>query len=247
MPNFSARPLGAGAAFGVNTDPTLAASALLPLGTPVETRSGLMFRWCKAGAADLVAGNVIQSAAFLVNHTAMAVTATSIGATSMVVTPGATAGAANLYAEGFAGVSVTPGLGQTFQVSSHAAITSSVAFTLNLMPSDPVLVALTTSSKIDLYAHPYQNVIQAPITTLTGKVVGVAPYVITAAFNGWLQTVGPCATLNKGTEGAGLQVGSPGTVAGGVVIFAAATTSYVGDIMGTGVDAVASMVYLRIG
>lgn len=253
MPNFSGRPVGAGAPFGQNTDPTLASSYLLPLGTPVETRDGRMFRWCRAGAVDLVAGNTIQSSAFLTNHTAMAVgTPTAalggrLGDAYVTVTPGATAGAANLYAEGFITASVTPGLGFTYQVSSHAAITSSVAFQVNLMPSDPFLVALTSSSKLDLLAHPYQNVIQFPVTTATGTLVGVAPYIISATFNGWLQTVGPCGTLNKGTTGAGLAVGAPGSVAGGVVIFAAATTSLVGTIMQTGVDASSNMVHLRIG
>lgn len=254
MPNFSARPVGAGAAFGQNTDPTSNSTAvLLPLGTPVESRDGRMWRWCRAGAVDLVAGNTIQSSAFLTNHTVMAVSTPTaalggrIGDTYITVTPGATAGAANLYAEGFVYSSVTPGLGFTYQVSSHAAITSSVAFQLNLMPSDPFIVAVSSSSKLDLIAHPYQNVVQFPVTTATGTLVGVAPYIITATFNGWLQTVGPCAVLNKGTTGAGLAVGSPGSVAGGVVIFAAATTSLVGTLMQTGVDASANLVNLRIG
>jgi hypothetical protein len=246
MPHFSGRPVGVGAAFYSSTDPTTAGSPLMPLNCAVESKDGRRFRWCKAGASDLVAGNVIQSSAFLTNHTVMGVTATPIGATSLVVTPGATAGAANLYAEGYIAISITPGLGYTYQVSSHAAITASTAFTLNLVPSEPIQVALTTSSKVDLIANPYQNVIQFPVTTATGKLVGVAPYIISANQNGWLATWGPCAVLNKGTTGAGLAVGVPGTVAGGVVIFAAATTALVGELMQTGVDASSNLVFLRI-
>lgn len=247
MPNFSGRIVGVGPAMYSSTDPTSATTGiLLPLGTPVESRDGRSWRWCKAGAADLVAGNTIQSAAFLTNHTVMGVTATAIGATSMLVTPGGTAGAANLYAEGFVSISVTPGLGYTYQVSNHAAITSSVAFTINLMPSDPIQVALTTSSKVDLIHNRFQNVLQFPVTTQTGGLVGVASYIITTAQNGWLQNIGPCAVLNKGTTAVGLTVGAPGSVAGGVVVFAVATTALVGHIMQTGVDAACNLVNLAI-
>lgn len=247
MPNFSARAIGAGVAFYSSTDPALASSPLLPLGTLVEARDGRAYRWCKVGASDLVAGNVIQSSAVLINHTAMTTAVAALGATSFVVTPGATAGAANLYAEGFISISVTPGLGFTYKVNSHAAITSSVAFTVNLDPADPIQVALTTSSKTDLIANRYQNVIQAPVTTLTGTVAGVAGYIISASQNGWLQVSGPCAVLNKGTTITGLNVGAPGSVAGGVVVYAVATTTLVGDIMLTGVDASSNLVNLRIG
>lgn len=253
MPHFSSRAEAAGVPLYSSTDPTTASSPLLALGTIVEARDGRAYRWCKAGASDLVAGNTIQSAAFLTNHTVMGVATPTaalggrLGDTYVSVTPGATGGAANLYSEGFATASITPGLGFTYKVTSHAAITSSVAFVLNLDPQDPIQVAFTSSTKIDVVAHPYQNVIQFPITTATGTLVGVAPYIITASQNGWLQTYGPCAVLNKGTEGAGLNVGAPGSVAGGVVIFAAATTAFVGTIMQTGVDASANFVYLRIG
>jgi hypothetical protein len=177
----------------------------------------------------------------------MGVTATAIGATSMVVTPGATAGAANLYAEGFATISVTPGLGYTYKINNHLAITSSTAFILNFDPADPIQIALTSSSKVDVIHNRYQNVIQAPVTTLTGSVAGVAGYIVKATQNGWLQVYGPCAVLNKGTTGCGLNVGAPGSVAGGVVVYAVATTTLVGDIMQTGVDASCNLVNLRIG
>lgn len=252
MPNFSSVPVGAGVPFYSSTDPTLSTSPLLPLGSPVEVRDGRRFRWCKAGASDLVAGNTIQSAAFLTNHTVMAVATPSatlggrLGDTFVSVTPGATTGAANLYAEGFASISITPGLGYTYKVSSHLAIASSTAFIINLDPADPIQVALTSSSKVDLIHNPYQNVIQFPVTTATGALVGVAGYIVSASQNGWLQTWGPCAVLNKGTTGVGLMVGAPGSVAGGVVIFAAATTSLVGNMMQTGVDASCNLVNLRI-
>src|SRR5260370_8015673 len=79
------------------------------------------------------------------------------------VTPGATAGAANLYAEGYLGGQLTPGNGINYQGAGHAAITRSVAFNVNLM--EAIQVAYTSPSKANLTPHPYQNLIQAPVTT----------------------------------------------------------------------------------
>lgn len=247
MPHFSGFPAAAGAPFYNSTDPTTAGSPLMSLGTPIDAIDGRRFRWCKVGSgAALVAGNTIQAPAFLIDHTAMASAATALGATSITVTPGATAGAANLYAEGYAGISVgTLMLGYSYRVSGHLAITASVAFVINI--EDPIQVALTTAGRVNLAPHPYQNVIQVPITTLTNRCVGVAPYIIAASQNGWLQTYGVASVLNKGTTGVGLAVGAPGSAAGACVVFAAATTEYLGDIMETGVDAICASVFLRLG
>lgn len=247
MPHFSARAIGA--APDAYWNDTAANSPALPLGMIVECRDGRAFRWASvASTADLVAGNVIQGPAEIANHEARTVSTVAIGATSLVFTPAGTGGAANLYSEGYLALTVSTGLGYCYKVSSHAAITSSVAFTVNLDPADPIQVAtVTATTKGDLIANPYQNVIQAPITTLTGKVAGVAPYIITASNKGWLQVSGAAAVLTKGTPGPGLMAGSPGSAAGAVVIFAAATTTLVGDMMETGVDAATNMVWLRIG
>ncbi len=244
MPNFTARAVGAGAAGYYNDT-----SVLLPLGSPVESRDGRMYRWCSVGSStDLVAGNVIQGAPVITNHSACIVSTVPIGATSIVFTPLGTGAAAQYYAEGYLAISVSTGLGYSYKVSSHAAITASVAFTLNLDPADPIQVAtVTATSKGNLVPNPYSQVIQAPITTLTGKVAGVAPYIITKAQNGWLQTFGAASVLLKGTPAVGVMVGSPGSAAGAGVIFAAATTMLLGDTMEVGVDAATTNVYLRIG
>src|SRR5262245_5977827 len=248
MPNFCSRVEGAGAAGFNDTDPSSATQALLlPLGTVVEPRNGRSYRWCKAGAANLVAGNVIQSSAIIANHLANTPPAVAIGATSFSYTPGATAGAANLYAEGYLQVDTTPGNGYTYSISGHAAITASTAFTLFLSPDDPIQIALTTSSRVGLVANPYQNVIQSPVTTLTGTTVGVATYIITLAQNGWLQTWGPCSVLMGDTTAVGLSVGVPGGAAGATVAYAAATTTLVGQMMQTAVNAKNNFVFLRIG
>lgn len=248
MPNFSGRIQAPGAAGFSNTDPTSATTGILmPLGTPVETINGRMYRWCKAGASDLVAGNVIQSSAIVALHLANTPPVVAIGATSFSYTPGSTAAAANLYAEGYLQVDTTPGNGYTYGISGHAAITASTAFTLNLFAQDPIQVALTASSRVGLVANPYQSVIQAPATTATGSVVGVATYIITAAFNGWIQTVGPCSVLQSDTTAVGLSVGFPSGTGGATVASAAATTTIIGQMMQTAVSGKNNFVFLRIG
>lgn len=200
------------------------------LGTRVVSDDGRVFRYCKAGAVDLVAGNVLQSPAIIANHLATTATATALGLKTLTFTPGATAGTAGIYNDGFLGVDTTPGNGYTYSVASNPTITSSVAFQLSL--KDPLQVALTTSSRLGLLANPYNGVIQMPATTATGTLVGVATYIITAAQFGWIQTWGPCSVLIAGTPALGAIVMAPGATAGAAEIIVAAGTLIVAQIVG---------------
>jgi hypothetical protein len=218
------------------------------VGTRAVSDDGRVFRYVKAGAADLVAGNVIQSSAIVANHLANTPPAVAVGAKSFTYTPGATAGAANLYANGFLQVDTTPGNGYTYSVEGHAAITSATAFTLFL--KDPIQVALTTSSRVGLIANQYSGVIQLPVTTATGTIVGVAGYIITAAQFGWIQTWGLASVLTTGTPALGAMVMGPGTAAGAAQVVVAAGTLIVAQIIGhmaqVGVDGKNNFVHLRI-
>jgi hypothetical protein len=223
------------------------ATSVHKLGTRAESDDGRVFRYVKAGEA-LVAGNLIQSSAIVPDHLATTATATSVGARSLTFTPGATAGAANLYADGYLGVSDSNGAGYTYGVDSHAAITASVAFTLYL--KDAVQIALTTGSKLGLIANPYKNVIKMPATTATGSLVGAATYIIASGEYGWVQTWGLCNVLVAGTPALGAIVMAPGAVAGAVEIIVAAANLIVaqpiGNMAQVGVNTKFNWVYLRI-
>jgi hypothetical protein len=217
------------------------------LGQRAVTSDGRTFRYCLVGAADLVVGNVIQSAAEVANHQQLTPVAAAIGATSITVALGATAATANQYAGGWAIIDTTPGLGYAYPILSHPAAALSTSVVLTLPPDSPIQVALTTSSRVSLQANPYSGVIQAPITTLTGAVVGVACYPITAAQYGWIQVQGPAAVLIAGTPAVGSAVVSPGSAAGAVVVDgAAAATEVIGAMMVTGVDGKCQAVRIRI-
>lgn len=247
MPNFSARGVGAGAAGFVSVDPTLVNQAiLLPLGTVVETRHGRCYRWAKAGAVDLVAGNVIQSAAIITAHLANTPPVVPISATSFLYTPGAAAAPANFYAEGYLQVDTAPGNGYTYSVAGHGPITSGTAFILNLDPADALQQPLTATSRVGLIASPWQQVIQAPAAA-TGTLAGVATYIISANQNGWLQTWGPASVLMSDGTAVGLSVGVPAATAGAAVAYAAATTTLLGQMMQTAVIGKNNFVFLRIG
>ena len=206
-----------------------------PLGTIGKDAFGRTYRFVRAGASDLVVGNALQAQAELTNHQAMTPAAAAIGDTSITVTPGATGGAADLYAGGIAVIDTTPGEGYSYPIKGHLAITSSTAFVLQLARGWTIRVALTTSSRVTIYPNPYRNVVQGP-TTLTNVPVGVCQFILTATEYGWIGASGQFGTLIQGTPGVGLGVGVPGSAAGSVAIHAVATIALVGNMMETGID-----------
>lgn len=215
------------------------------LGAYGETRDGRGFRYCQAGAVDLVAGNVIQAAATVTNHLNLTPSAAAIGATSISITLGATAAAVNLYQFGYLAASTGPGNGYVYRIKSHAVVTASGVMTAFLDTEDGLIVAYTTSSRIDLRQNRYANVIQSPVTTMTGPAVGVAVSIIPASGWGWIQTKGPASALNVGTAGAGVSVGPPTTSAGAMAVNTS-TNQIIGTMLDAGVDAKNSFVFLTI-
>lgn len=223
-----------------------------PLGTIAVSRDGRTFRYTQVGAADLVAGNVIQRAAPIANHLALTAVAEAIGAGTaadpITVTPGATAGAANLYAEGYLQTDTTPGNGYMYRVSGHAAITASVAFNLYLDPDELVQVAFTSSTRYGLHHNLYKNVIQTP-TTMTAPVVGVAVSPATAVYFCWLQTRGAAAVLINGTPAVTAPMINGATTAGSADVWtsaAQATACMIGNMMQVGVSGKNNGVMLKV-
>lgn len=222
------------------------ATQIHPIGTRYRCRDGRVFFYGSAGASDTVAGTLYQGPAPIANHLARTAPIVALGATSFTFTPGATGGAANLYAEGFLQVDTTPGNGYTYSVSGHPTITLSVAFTLTL--NEPIQIALTASSAVGLIHNPYKNQIQVPSTS-TGAVVGVSTYIVTATQYGWFQTQGPASVLINGTPAVTAPVVNSATTAGAVDVWTAAaqpTATLVGNMMQVGVSTKNNFVFLRL-
>ena len=221
------------------------------LGTRGVDKYGRVYRYVKAGASALVAGECIQSPAIAANHLARTPVAAAIGATSVTSDVGATSGAANLYAKGFLQVDTTPGNGRMYGVDNHLAFDASAAAVVwNLDPSDPIKVALTTSSRVGLIKNPYDGVIQMPVTTATGILVGVAVAAIAASEFGWIQTWGYCPVLINGTPALGATVVSPSATTAGAVDVITTTNLVTAQIVGrmgqVGVSTKNNAVYLTI-
>lgn len=183
------------------------------LGTYGETNDGRGFRYGLVGVVPTVPGSVYQSDPGVIQHLAATPPIVNVGDTSFIFSPGVAAGTANQYAEGYLQVSVGPGNGYVYQVSGHPAFGVSAPFLLNLV--DPIQVAIATSSRVGLRAHPYKGVIVCPVV-VTAKVVGVPVSVIPAGQYGWLQTRGMASVLTNGSPVVGTAVTNSASVIGGV-------------------------------
>lgn len=187
------------------------ADKLHRLGEIIFSNDGRAYRYAKAGGTTLVIGKLQQSAAEVTADQDVAIAAAAIGATQ-IVTTGTLTVTANQYAEGLAVVCDDTGEGYQYLISSHAAATAAVV-TFNL--SDPIVIALTTSTTIDFVRNPYSAVIVNP-TTLTSSPVGVCIYPITNAQFGWLQVGGIATILADGANAVGANLVASNGVAGAV-------------------------------
>lgn len=168
------------------------------------------FTYVLAGGT-LVVGNLLQSPAEDTGDQGLAVAVAAIGSLTITTTSTVTV-TANQYAGGTVLVTVTPGLGQLFRIKGHPAATSAaVVLTLE----EPIDVALTTASRIDLVKNIYGGVIQNP-TGASGVVVGVAVNAITSGQYGWIQTGGVAPVLNEGGVTVGTTVVASNGTAGAV-------------------------------
>lgn len=194
------------------------------------TPDGRRFRYAKAGATLLVAGNVLQAPVEITTHQGLVATAAAVGDKSVTVTLGATnAVTVNQYAGGWAIVTVTPNLGGIYAIVAHPA--AAALATLQLQLSDAIRVAWTTSTRVDLIPNPYVSVIQFP-STATAQAVGVAPWAIPAGEWGWIQVGGVAAVLTAGTIAVGAVAVVPSGTGGAVVTDPAnASVSIIGQAL----------------
>lgn len=219
-----------------------------PLGSRGYDKMGRAYRYVKAGAVDLIAGNAIQSPATVAGHLTLTLCTTAITAastTNVSISPLSTgstfltftcasAVASNYYVDGFLGIATGAGQGLAYAVYNHPAVSTGASGQFNLYPEDALQVAITATSKVSLMANKYSGVVQAPVTTLTGVIIGYAPYVISANQYGWIQTWGPCLIKGADTTALGGLVISPATACGeasGITAASLLTGQLIGHMM----------------
>ena len=196
------------------------------LGELIFSNDGRAFRYVLAGGTALVAGKLQQAPAEITDHQGLTSPVVAVDGTSVAVTLGATAVTANQYAGGYLMVTVTPGVGIQYLISGHLAANASASVTLNL--ADPIEVALTATSRLDMVLNPYSGVIVNP-TTKTSCPVGVGVTVITAAQYGWLQVGGIANILSDGATAVGNFVSPSGSIVGAVIDATHAQEAVVGN------------------
>ncbi len=194
-------------------------------GELVHTNDGRAFRYCKAGEL-LVSGSLYQSKVENTSDQNLTAPVAAIGATS--VTPSTTVTvAANEYAQGYLVVTVTPGLGKVYLISSHPAA-SAATVTLNL--ADPIEVALTTTSRLDLVANGYRDVLLNP-SSATANPIGAAVAPIASGEFGWLGVGGAQPVLADGALAVGVNLIASNGTNGAVEDVASTTQAIVGTAM----------------
>ncbi len=217
-----------------------------PLGSRMVFGDGRQFRYAENAAVLLDAGAVIQASAPIANHVLQTPAAAAVGDGEVAVTLGATAATVDQYKDGYLHIPVGTAQGTTYTVKAHAAVASAGVFTVPL--HEPVQAAIpATANSVSLVANQYKGVIESPITTITAPLVGVAQHAIPASEFGWLQTVGPCSVITKGTLIIGHNAALLVTLAGAVGPAAADTSVVVGRVLNVGTTTNKSLIDLNIG
>jgi hypothetical protein len=215
------------------------------LGAKATTGDSRYFRYAyvAGGGTTLTPGNVIQSPAQSTsNYEKLAVGAAAIGATQVTLTGSLTI-TQNALAGGYLTVATVAGSGYTYKIASNTAVSSAVGCVVTL--EDPIVVALTTSSTVNMTVSPFNGVIQNP-TTATGTPIGIAVSPIAGSSYGWVQTGGPVGGLSDATLAAVGTAISPSTATAGAFTAASGTNTVLGISMQTQTSAQYGMVYLQL-
>jgi hypothetical protein len=196
---------------------------------------GRVFYYARNSGAALAPGKLCQAEDIASTQVNLATAAAGIGATTVNVTPGALTANANDFAEGYLCVNDVTGEGMTYKIASHAAVTASTAFDVELY--DPLVVALASTSQTCVIKNPWQDLVIAGANQDNFS-VGIPTITIAAGSTtknyGWVQTWGICA----GWDNAGTAIGAgitSGTTAGKTEINGG-TDQPIGVQLYTGVD-----------
>jgi hypothetical protein len=208
------------------------------LGSKFVAGDGREYRYVQCDATTaIVPGKLYQAQAETTAWEALAIAASAIGATSITTTATLTA-TLNQFAGGYVAVTATPGMGYQYKIKGNTAATGAVC---TIYLEDPILVALSTASTIDVVLSPYTGVIIGVGSTLNSAPIGVAVYPIPASYYGYLQTKGVATVLaDSGTVVVGDRIVPSVATAGAVGTTANTSLS---AVIGYGLSGIASADY----
>lgn len=188
-----------------------------PLGTLRMLSDGRVFAYAKAGSVALAPGKLCQAPAPVANHDNLVVAAASAGDEAVTVTLGATAVAADDYAEGFLIIVTGTGAGCAYKIKTHPAASASASLKVTLY--DKLRTALDATSRACLIYNPFSGTVIHP-SPPTSKLVGVPLVSVPIGNYYWSQIAGPTVVLVNGTISNGKKVVASATVDGAVDLMA---------------------------
>ena len=128
----------------------------------------------------------------------MTPTAAAIGVKDVTVTLSTDAATLNQYAGGWLAVSDGGGsIGQGHMYKIVGNDVGGAGSTCVLHLERGLTLAWTSSTRVSIMTNPYKLVLQAPVTTPTGLVMGVPNIAVDINYYCWLQTWGMCNLLIK--------------------------------------------------
>lgn len=198
---------------GFTTGGEIAYRHVQPLGKQLVTVDGRKFRFGAAGTSTLVIGNVLTAGVLTASQQDLTPAAGAVGDRSVSLTTAAST-ARNVYAEGWLQTSVTPGIGETYLISSHDTMTSGAGDLVYLAAGHGLRQAITTATRFNLVDNPYFRFIQMPATTVASQIMGIAVSAPTTLRGCWVGTRGVFGVLISGTVIAGNRVNAPMGTAG---------------------------------
>lgn len=215
------------------------------LGQCIRMHDGRCFRYAKAGAGALTAGQLIQAGTINgANYLNDSVLAAAVGAREVTVV---TAAAVTTAAEGFLQINDGTGQGLNYKIkTSKANATTATSTDLELYDALAVALVASGTSQATIILNQYEAC--APATAITDIILGVANIAVTAEYYFWLQTWGIACVLSEGTPAAGTRVELAVTTSvGGVTTATSSDTALdVGIQWLVGVDTEFKPVDLRI-
>lgn len=218
------------------------------LGTLRGTLDGRAFRYSYASEA-LAIGKMTHASQLAAAHLDESITAAvAIGEYTLDLT--VTAGTAIAEDElrgGYFQIQSGTGLGQNLLIAGNSAITNA-GTSIQVALSDPIKVALDTTSKFSLLRSPWYSVALSAVGE--NFATGVAPFTVTSGYYFWAQTHGVANCLINGTPAVGSSLILSTNVEGAVDVIATnvdVDVPIVGTIWGAaGVDADYCPVFLQI-
>jgi hypothetical protein len=226
----------------------VATEPILKVGTRASLEDGRVFYYARSSGPGIAAGHLVQSEMIDDQNEDLDVVNSRLGDESVTVTFGTDTADANEYAGGYLCVIDVIGEGITYEIKSHAAVTSGGERDVVLV--DPIYVAFSGGTTVSIVKNPWQDVVVASITTditINAGVPQVAvPVGSTTAQYFWCQTWGVACVRTGAAMIAGAPVTKSDSLTGSSGYIAGQKPDLIGINLGASTRTELNPVFLKI-